>query len=688
MPVSTADFASQDQSFAPIVGRISITEKKPRAHLIQRTLPQNVTREWLRELLDSPERLQRHELRALSHYASQKCTSLVALSQSSQILPSEVVELIEYLQEKTNINLPNVTKSAKFDSLLKSFCSNNCSSFPLEKLSDLWQATLLLILEIHFPADVKFKRDMFVGQAKTCPMDEVYQRGEKLGQGQFGVVIKVKDRRTHQIRCCKVVAKNQMKPSLSVEQIVIEIKALRQLDHPNIVKLYESFEDEDNLYLVFELIEGCDLLQVLLRLGKEGKSFTERQSRRIIRSITGAISHCHSKNVMHKDLAPGNIMVVVDKETVFTPASEINAAPETQKKGVKLPSRDIIENLDESNIKVIDFGLSEIFQVGRMSAIEAGTPYYMAPEVFKRRFDCKCDIWSVGVVLYLLITGHLPFDAKSKTAFIQLISTSSPSFPTSLFGHCSKECVNLLKQMLDRDASKRPSATEVLAHPWFSNQGSVLDPVARAEQHQEQKLPSSQQQPRVQSSKGKRASFSMFAKNPLRHVTNRGSVFISFSEVSSLKRVCMNLVAMQLTSDAIKEAPQVFNALDQDHDGFLSGLELSKALLNLGVQASKVVKIVDAIDLEGNGAIGYTAFVAAMLDIKDATVESNLWNAFRQLDLDNDGVITRRDVMELTRIGGIFGIDQQVTPERLLAEFDAGANGQITFQKFCTFLKN
>ncbi|CEM08855.1 unnamed protein product [Vitrella brassicaformis CCMP3155] len=659
------------------------------------------TRQRLTNLINDMESLKKNARMAIERFASGKKMRVDALPADHQLSYDDIYDMVMWLLEKNEIGLPVPMKDA-IERVCWKYDVDARREAPLEAFQDIWRFTLCHIRDTHFPLKMKFKREVFVGQAKYGNLEQVYKREEKLGQGQFGLVFKVRDRVSGHLRCCKSIAKSRVLPSVSVEQVATEITILRQLDHPNIVRLNECFEDQNHLYLIFELIEGYDLLQVLLKMSREGKSFSERKARRLMRSVMSALAHCHSRRVMHKDLAPNNIMILKDTNSNSSggDTSSSSSSSEGKEKGEErssgkgkkdekrgLPTLEQLKDFKESNIKVIDFGLSEMFIPGQMSTMEAGTPYYMAPEVFRRHFNYKCDVWSGGILLYLLLTGHLPFDAPSKEEFIRLVASSAPPFPDSLFGHISDQAVQLLSSMLDKDVNRRPTASQVLSHPWFALSGTSQDPVL---QHEGRRMS------RVGVGTDERSSSLMlYSGNPLRHVTQRGSAFVRFAEASALKRICLNLVAMHLGFDAVNRAPQVFTALDTDHDGLLSSAEFGKGLRSIGVPDDMISKIVEAVDHEGRGHVGYTGFIAALLSVGDEEVERNMWNAFRQFDVDNDGVISRTDLQTLMRRGGLNlegiaapgGRRASVNADQILNELDTDKDGKITFEDFCAFLR-
>lgn len=631
-------------------------------------------------------------------------------------------------------NIPRLEQSV-VEFLFNKFDTDCAKMIYRHDFRPFYKLCLCWIRDAFFPESIRFRRDLFIlshNQSNVQLLD-VYEKDAKLGQGQFGVVHRVRERRTGALRCCKTISKTRQHSGVPAEFVQTEISILRQLDHPNVVKLYETFEDASSIYLIFELIEGEELLKLLLRRGKEGKAMTEREAARILKPALSSIAHCHARRIMHKDLKPENIMVVGGEEGVKT-----------------------------GDVKVIDFGLSEIFVPGSASTQAAGTPYYMAPEVFHCKFNYKCDVWSVGVLMYLLLTAHLPFDAPDKEKYIKVVNSNAVSFPRKLFEHISKDAVYLIKRMLTKDPAQRPTASQVLSDPWFSKFYDDDDRVAMVNIEKEyarsvaspsngpmsppaspsrtacaspcpidnkfsldgcpvtphrlegvqgldchfrplsnqSPLASAPQSPNIRTAANPLQSGSVSPSHnsqldsapasPLRYLTKQGSKFLRFSKQTPFARICLNLVSMSLPFDAILNAPVVFRALDNDHDGLLSETELAEALLQLGVPDDEIPQMIDSMDVDDSGEISYSEFVAALIDTTSPEFERSLYSVFRRFDLNNDGFITKEELGQLLAVGGL-AMDASRTNggspvDRIMTEIDPQGKGSVSFNAFAQFL--
>lgn len=156
-----------------------------------------------------------------------------------------------------------------------------------------------------------------------------------------------------------------------------EINILRELDHPNIVKMYEFFEDEKRYYIVTEICKGGELFDEIIARGK----FTEKDAAVLMKQVLSCVNYCHKNHIVHRDLKPENILLE--------------------------------QNKDFDQIKIIDFGTSLLFDSAKSLDEKLGTPYYIAPEVLNKKYNEKCDIWSCGVIVYILLSGMPPFNGQS-----------------------------------------------------------------------------------------------------------------------------------------------------------------------------------------------------------------------------------------------------------------------------------
>lgn len=256
---------------------------------------------------------------------------------------------------------------------------------------------------------------------------------EVLGTGNFGKVFLATSLADTSFKVAiKAISKQRVEDRLDV--IRDEILILSQLDHPNIVKYYETYESPNYIYLVMECCEGGELFQ---RLTEQREQFTEREAARVMRSLFLAINHCHSKGIAHRDLKPENVMYGQDER-----------------------------------VKIIDFGLSKTTHqrnggVKKFNTV-VGTSYYLAPEVLDGTFYSKeCDCWSLGVIMYIVLSGFLPFPGQTHAEVYQKIKSGTFTFEHPEFQNYQPSAKDLISKLLTVDKAERYTCAQALDHPWF-----------------------------------------------------------------------------------------------------------------------------------------------------------------------------------------------------------------------------
>ena len=232
-----------------------------------------------------------------------------------------------------------------------------------------------------------------------------------------------------------MLSKKNMTPD-ELEALANEIQIIKDLDHPNIVKMFEEYEDGKFLYIVTECIDGGELFDELLRR----KKFTEKDCATIIKQLLEALSHIHANDIAHKDLKPENILL-------------------KKKKDIK-------------SVKLIDFGTAQKFEKNKKMTSVIGTPYYVAPEVLRGSYDEKCDIWGLGVIMFILLSGTPPFNGADDGEIMDAVVKGKYQFKDSKWKNISDEAKDLIDQMLKKRPSDRITAQEALEHEWFKK---VLD---------------------------------------------------------------------------------------------------------------------------------------------------------------------------------------------------------------------
>lgn len=514
-----------------------------------------------------------------------------------------------------NLQLPPVDDEV-LSVIFRAFDSEKRDKLDVEDFARLYWELLGRIRDKFYPVKkMLVRRSVFVGRRNLSEskkaIDDLFIFKKKLGAGAFGDVHLVEERSNGLERVIKTI--NKDRSQVPMEQIEAEIEVLKSLDHPNIIKIFEVFEDYHNMYIVMETCEGGELLERIVSAQARGKSLSEGYVAELMKQMMNALAYFHSQHVVHKDLKPENILF--------------------QDKSLHSP------------IKIIDFGLAELFKSDEHSTNAAGTALYMAPEVFKRDVTVKCDVWSAGVVMYFLLTGCLPFTGTSLEEVQQKATHQEPNYAVEC-RHLTPEAIALLKQMLIKDPERRPSAGDVLHHEWFKQANTAALQISP-----------------------------LICENMKRYMRQ-----------SHLKNALVNLMAHQLnvTGQQIRHINQIFRQLDKNGDGLLSHQELTEGLMEAGVPQWDINRILQSIDVDDSGNVSYTEFLAACYCWQETELNV-VWTAFQKIDKDGDGRISVREFCDL-----VLGHDNKLVPEEdvqaMVAQMDRDGDGQIDWDEFVAYM--
>ncbi|CAH1250543.1 serine/threonine-protein kinase 33-like isoform X5 [Branchiostoma lanceolatum] len=278
-------------------------------------------------------------------------------------------------------------------------------------------------------------------------IQEHYDFGPKLGQGSFGVVFEAVHKETGVRWAIKKVNKEKAGSS-AVKLLEREVAILKKVNHPNLIHLEEVFETPRKMYLILELCESGELKDYFDKKG----SFSEEETKHIIKNLASAIAYLHKNDTVHRDLKLENILVRPDE----------SSKEESEEKAEQ----------DLLNVKISDFGLSIVKgRSGSDSMMQdvCGTPIYMAPEVLNNHdYSQQCDVWSIGVIMYMLLAGHPPFFAKEEEKLYDLIKKGELDFSEPVWEDISEDAKSILSSMLRVDPAHRLTASQILDHPWVT----------------------------------------------------------------------------------------------------------------------------------------------------------------------------------------------------------------------------
>jgi calcium-dependent protein kinase len=402
-----------------------------------------------------------------------------------------------------------------------------------------------------------------------------------------------------------------------------EINILKNLDHPNIIKVYEFYSSEKYVYIINELCTGGELFDKIVDV----KHFSESVACNIMRQLLSAIAYCHEKGVIHRDLKPENILIESSEE----------------------------KNKDFFNIKVIDFGTCEILKKKKLTE-QIGTSFYIAPEVLKNGYNEKCDLWSCGVILYILLCGSPPFYGKNEKEIFKKILDGNFTFRHKIWNKISTEAKNLVLKLLQVNPTKRISAQEALEDVWFQKNLSINNPLENSHNSNNYKL---------------------FIKN-----------ITEFCAEQKLQQATLAFLVHNFApKEELDELKKIFFAFDKNGDGKLSKEEFVKGLTNNNTNLNTILKsdssiegLLKNIDSDNNGYIGFEEFLIASINKEKILTEKNLKLAFNVFDRDKSGGISQN---ELKYILGEHNVNaKEHLWQKMIEQIDLNQDGQISYEEF------
>ena len=298
-----------------------------------------------------------------------------------------------------------------------------------------------------------------------------YETSKTLGTGAFGTVVLAKKQNSEKLYAIKSISKKNIIRSQMASQVKKEISIMKSLEHPNIVQIYEVLSSSEYLYIVMDYVPGGELYTKIARGGK----LTNNECRRYTRQLCRALHYCHSKNVCHRDIKPQNILLDANDNVLLADFgfASIMEVEELQNNNTSFVKNDVVNEMDLSNIgpnrnRSME-GPSRIMK--NMSTV-CGTMSYMAPEISSREryTGDKADIWSMGIVIYVLLVGFMPF----KESDTEKNKFTTPSYMT-------RDAHHFISSMLTLDPSKRYSARKLLNHRWLSEMEDIPETVSLKE---------------------------------------------------------------------------------------------------------------------------------------------------------------------------------------------------------------
>jgi len=387
--------------------------------------------------------------------------------------------------------------------------------------------------------------------------------------------------------------------------LATEAEIFLGMDHPHVARLVDVYEENDRLHLVMECMEGGELSDRVAKL----KRFSERDAAEAVWQMLLAINYLHSKGIVHRDIKLENFLY---------------------------------EAKDTDHLKLIDFGFSKIWSPDTKMVVSCGTLSYVAPEVLKKQYTDKCDLWSLGVIVFVLLFGHLPFRGTEQRQMTDIMA-GKYFVNEDVRKQVSPPAWDFTQRLLTLDPDTRPSAEEALEHTWI-----VKRSTARTDSH-----------------------------------PSTVAELAGFAKVSQVRRVGLKMVALSMPDREKASLRDAFLRFDTNRDGTITLQELKAVLREHGGLDGMAEETLKALSHDDQGEIQYSEFLAAMVSTRVELTDALIEEAFRRFDADRSGYITDENLQE------IFGVGyQELELAQFMQEADTSGDGRISLQEFMAFMKS
>ena len=457
--------------------------------------------------------------------------------------------------------------------------------------------------------------------------ERVYQRLKLIGEGTFGEVWQVRHKVLGKDFAMKIIEKS---PYCKTTAIKDEINILKQLDHPNILKILDFHLTQDKFYIITDFCSEGELYQEI----KRHNVFTEAETAFVIHQLLSAIRYCHKMRVIHRDIKPENIMIIGR------------------------------ENNGCLHVKLIDFGTAKIFEEGNMQKGLVGSSYYIAPEVIRGKYDEACDVWSIGVIMYIMLTGFPPFYGNDDDSILNHVSVGKYDTTIESYQNLSDNAKDLITKLLKFDPKERITARNALNHPWF----------------QTAEFKSTYQKVNVLSPFEAMEMFKNLEK---------------YKSDNIIKCAALAYLVHQNTNiPQCLEATKLFKDIDLNHDGKLEISELEHAYqkyfgLNKEDAKKKAKLIFTNIDNDNNGYIEIEEFIRACINPRLFRSHNYLKFAFDYFDTDRSGTISIEEIESKFYLNAKNKNDNTKRElKKLFDTIDINHDGQISFEEFSLMIKD
>ena len=449
---------------------------------------------------------------------------------------------------------------------------------------------------------------------------EKYTYVNTLKKSFYSRIDLVKNNDTGEKRVMKSVKSDKNMPKELEEEIINEIFILKKLDHPQIIKIFEFYKTTEEYNIITEYCENGDLYNELINEAP----FSEDYAAYILYQLLIALNCCHKLHILYRGLDPENILIA-------------------ERNDKKYPQ-----------IKMTNFGSSKIFHKDIFNEKMIGSPYYIAPEaIYNKKYNEKCDLWSCGVILYMMLSGKVPFGGHNEEEILKMVEKGSFNLSRKEFKKVSKSAIDLIKALLTVSPEKRLSAEEALNHIWFKE---------------------------------------LKIKEIYNQIKDENTINKLIKNIENYKRTsALQETALAYLVHNFPQMPDVVNAcklfsqIDIDDDGKINEDELFKGLkvkLRGKISKKEVENIFKKLDMDGNGFIEYEEFVRAAVDKEFFVSDEIIQYAFKFFDKDNSGIITFDEIREVFESSLVQKANEETTLKKIIDEVDEKKDGTISYKEF------
>ena len=471
----------------------------------------------------------------------------------------------------------------------------------------------------NFDNSVKFCNDLLISKVEKNPFN-YYTVIKELGKGSYGKVLLVSHKITGAIRAMKIINKIDDGFENNDEEVLNEINILKKIDHKNIIKIFEFYIDDNNYYLVTEYCKGGELFALLIKI-----KLTEIQIAYIMFQLFSAINYCHKMKIIHRDLKPENILITQNNKGFI-------------------------------RIKICDFGTSQIFRKGEVQYSIVGSLLYMAPEIIEKKYNFKCDLWSCGVIMYLLLTTRYPFFGDNNKEKME--SILHKEYNTKYLEKFSQNTKDLLRKLLEKEPKQRINAETAISHKYFDE----------------------------------------FKVKDL--LTEIKDVNLIDKMIENLKNYKRNSILQELTIaylihnypdlEEYINACKLFDKIDINNNGKISLNDLYIWLsIYKGdkIKDTEVLEIFANLDIDKNNYLSYEDFAKGAID-KNCLLDDKILNfAFKYFDKDDKGVITINEISYIFKDHlNIKDVNEGL--KKIILEVDEDNDGKITYNEFYKLMRS